>query len=265
MFLNRVIRAVPRVSRAALGRTIRAERVLAAMAALPLSDLDAVTGDATALVLAPHPDDESLGCGGLIAEACARNRPPLVAILTDGRASHPSSAAYPPPRLVALREEETRRAVAELGLSPSRLHFLGAQDGAAPQSGAGMRRLAERVADLAREAGAGLLLTTWEHDPHPDHLAANAIGREAARITGLPLLRYPVWGWTLPPRNWLPKAPVAGFRLAMGQHLQAKRRAIAAHASQYTDLIADDPRGFRLPQRLLSALDQPWEAFLTTP
>jgi LmbE family N-acetylglucosaminyl deacetylase len=265
MFLNRVIRAVPRVSRAALGRTIRAERVLEGMASLQLADLGMVCGDATAFVLAPHPDDESLGCGGLIAEACARNRPPLVAILTDGSASHPNSLAYPPPRLTELREEETRRAVAELGLAPERLHFLRARDGAAPHSGPGMQRLAEAVAGLAREAGAGVILTTWEHDPHPDHVSANLIGREAARIAGLPLLRYPVWGWTLPPRHWLPKEPVSGFRLAMGQHLPAKRRAIAAHVSQYTDLIADDPRGFRLPERLLSALDQPWEAFLTTP
>lgn len=265
MFLNRVIRAVPRVSRAALGRTIRAERVLGELAALPLGDLDAVTGSATAFIIAPHPDDESLGCGGLIAEACARNRAPVVAILTDGSASHPNSVAFPPSRLVPLREEETRLAVAELGLSPERLHFLRARDGASPHSGAALQALAERAADLAAGAGAGVILTTWEHDPHPDHVSANLIGRDVARMTGLPLLRYPVWGWTLPPRHWLPKQPISGVRLAMGQHLPAKRRAIAAHASQYTDMIADDPRGFRLPQRLLSALDQPWEAFLATP
>jgi LmbE family N-acetylglucosaminyl deacetylase len=265
MFLGRVIRAVPRVSQAALGLTIRAERVLAGMAALPLTDLDAIIGPGAPFILAPHPDDESLGCGGLIAEACRRGRHPTVAILTDGSMSHPNSVAYPTERLVPLREEETRRAVAELGLPPGHVHFLRAKDGAAPQRGAAMLALAETLARLARERRAGVMLTTWEHDPHPDHLAANIVAREAARIAGLRLLRYPVWGWTLPLRNWLPRTPIVGHRLAMGQHLPAKRRAIAAHVSQYTDLIADDPRGFRLPDRLLSALDQPWEVFLETP
>jgi hypothetical protein len=41
-------------------------------------------------------------------------------------------------------------------------------------------------------------------------------------------------------------------------------RAIAAHASQYSDLIADDPNGFRLPPELLSVIDLPYEVFLHT-
>ena len=45
-------------------------------------------------------------------------------------------------------------------------------------------------------------------------------------------------------------------------HLPAKRRAIAAHASQYGALIDDDPAGFQLPADLLSIFDQPWETFL---
>lgn len=72
------------------------------------------------LILAPHSDDESIGCGGLIAESVARDRPVRVVVLSDGAASHPNSATFPPPRLAALRMEETRAAVAELGLDPAR-------------------------------------------------------------------------------------------------------------------------------------------------
>jgi hypothetical protein len=46
--------------------------------------------------------------------------------------------------------------------------------------------------------------------------------------------------------------------------LELKRRAIAAHASQYSGLITDDPRGFRLPADLLSVFEQPYEVFLRT-
>ena len=102
---------------------VRAGDVLRCMESLPIADLDAITGGGTALVLAPHPDDESLGCGGLIAEACARGHPPVVAVLTDGTMSHPSSPSHPAPRLKALREAEARAAVESLGLSPDRLHF----------------------------------------------------------------------------------------------------------------------------------------------
>ena len=62
------------------------------------------------IVIAPHPDDESLACGGLIAEACREGLKRKVVIVSDGAGSHPNSKAYPPDRLRALREAEARRA-----------------------------------------------------------------------------------------------------------------------------------------------------------
>ncbi|MBV8400094.1 MAG: PIG-L family deacetylase, partial [Acetobacteraceae bacterium] len=113
----------------------RAADVLAALRSLPIADYDAITGGEPVLVLAPHADDESCGCGGLIAEACERGRSIAVAIVTDGVGSHPHSRAYPPPRLQAVRESEAREAVAALGLAADRLHFLGLPDTASPHEG----------------------------------------------------------------------------------------------------------------------------------
>jgi len=79
--------------------------------ALPTGTLEEVAGSGTCLVLAPHPDDESLGCGGLIAACCAAGRPPVVAVLTDGSGSHPGSRAFPPTRLAAIRKAEVTAAV----------------------------------------------------------------------------------------------------------------------------------------------------------
>jgi len=183
-------------------------------------------------------------------------------VLTDGAASHPGSVAFPPARLVALRQEETRAAVAALGLAPGRLRFMGLPDGRAPQAGAAMDSAAAHLTAIAREAGAGVILAAWEHDPHPDHVAAAAIARRAAGLAGARLLSYPVWGWALPPGKRLPIGAIAGARLDIAAHLPAKRRAIAAHASQHGAVVADDPRGFRLPATLLAALDQPFEVFL---
>lgn len=246
----------------ALSNSCRAGLVLERMAALPFASLDEIIGGATALVLAPHPDDESLGCGGLIAEACANGRPPAVVVLTDGAMSHPSSRSHPASRLRALRRAEARTAVAALGLGSERLHFLDIPDGRAPHGGPDMEAAAARVADLARAYKAGTILATWEHDPHADHVAAQVIARAAARSVGARVVSYPVWGWALPRRARLPVASVTGARLDIVRHLPAKRRAIAAHESQHSGLIADDPQGFRLPKSLLSAVDRPFEVFL---
>ena len=72
------------------------------------------------IVVAPHPDDESLACGGLIADAYGQGLRGKVVIVSDGAGSHPNSKAYPSDRLTALREEEAKRAGVELGLKPDR-------------------------------------------------------------------------------------------------------------------------------------------------
>src|SRR3978361_422658 len=92
--------------------------------ALPVGNLSDVIGLGWCLILAPHPDDESLGCGGLIAGCCQPGRAPVVACLTDGGMSHPGSQTYHRERLVHLREAEMRAATSRLGLPSNRLVFL---------------------------------------------------------------------------------------------------------------------------------------------
>jgi len=240
---------------------MRAKEAQAAMRALPLGDLDSIVGAGTVLILAPHADDESLGCGGLIAECCARGRPPVVLILTDGVGSHPNSRAYPPDRLRATREAEARRAVASLGLAADRIGFLALPDTAAPHDGPPFERAVATVSAHARAAGCTAIAASWRYDPHCDHLAAHCIAAAVAQATGMRHIAYPVWGWTLPPDE-IVDGDIRGFRLDVARHLPAKRRAIAAHRSQIGGLITDDPSGFQLPAHLLSIFDDAHEVFL---
>ena len=242
-----------------------AGEALAAMEALPFCDLDVLTHGGPVVILAPHPDDESLGCGGLIAELCRRGQPPLVLVLTDGAGSHPNSRAYQPERLALLRAQETRDAAAELGLPPGRVAFLNEPDTAAPAAGPAFERVVDDVAARCRADGAATLLAPWRHDPHCDHEAAHLIAARTARLAGIRHVAYPVWGWTLPPDAILTGPAPAGQRLDISAHLPAKRRAIAAHRSQYAGLIDDDPGGFQLPAGLLAIFDRPYETFLTDP
>lgn len=86
-------------------------------AILPITP-DALLQGRAVLVLAPHPDDESLGCEALLAHAFARptaNFRAHVVCLTDGAASHPGSEAVSPSRLAAIRRLELRAAIIRLG------------------------------------------------------------------------------------------------------------------------------------------------------
>ena len=232
------------------------------MAALPFADVTTIVGRAPLLVLAPHADDESLGCGGLIARACAAGLEVHVAVLTDGTMSHPHSAAYPAARLRTVREAEAAEAVAMLGVKPGRLVFLRYKDAAAPRSGRALRDAGDRLAALMRARGIGTVLASWRHDPHCDHVAAHRIAARACRLTGARQLAYAVWGWTLPAERRLPRVRVRGWRLEIAAELPVKRRAIACHRSQMTGMILDDPSGFVLPEGLLGLCDRGFESFL---
>lgn len=238
----------------------RAGDLHAAWRALPLSGLDDIIGCGSCLILAPHADDESLGCGGLIAACCAAGRPPLVAFLTDGTGSHPHSRAYPAERLREVRMREARAALGCLGMPPDRAMFLEQRDTAAPHNGPAFDAVAGKLLALLGEATA--ILAPWRHDPHCDHEAASLIAASVASAARIRHVAYPVWGWTLPPDAPVPASRTRGWRFDITLYLRVKRRAIQMHESQYGALITDDPTGFRLPPALLSVFDVPCETFI---
>jgi LmbE family N-acetylglucosaminyl deacetylase len=214
------------------------------------------------VVVAPHPDDESLACGGLIADATRQGLRGKVIVVSDGVGSHPNSRTYPPDRLRSLREGEARRAAAELGLRPEEILFLGLPDRFVPCEGEEAEHAISAIVDCVREIGARSLFVSWRHDPHCDHQASYGIAREVQRRAGeLRLFEYVVWGPALPPSTEVDT--LGGFRIRIDHEaLEKKRRAIASHRSQTSDLIDDDPAGFRFTQSELGRFDLPYEFFL---
>ncbi|MFD0389233.1 PIG-L deacetylase family protein [Tistrella bauzanensis] len=118
------------------GNTLAQGHLLRAAPAAPMIHIDRLTDGGPVLVLTPHPDDESLGCGAAIAAASRRGVAVTVAVVTDGRGSHPDAPGFPPERLVALRLRELRKAVATLTGSrlraPARVVALGERDQGIP-------------------------------------------------------------------------------------------------------------------------------------
>jgi LmbE family N-acetylglucosaminyl deacetylase len=243
---------------------LNAAEFLRAAEALPLVGLPALIPQGGALVIAPHADDESLGCGGLLQALVAAGRPARVVVMSDGAGSHPASRSHPAPVLRALREAEARAACAILGV-PAPV-FLGWPDGDVPADGQRLEQAVEAV--LAAAEGLGTLVATLALDPHKDHAASWAIARAAAARGNKRLLGYPVWAWRHLYPAMAPVAPVAlpgpprGLRLNVAPYLAAKRQAVLAHRSQATRLIADDPGGFILTEAVLAVLLRPFEVYL---
>lgn len=237
----------------------------AAMRALPVAGLGEILGGRRPLVLGPHADDESLGCGGLLALAAEAGLRPGVLVLTDGAGSHPGSTKFPPARLRAVREAEAREAGEILGVEAGRVGFLGLRDTAAPLAGEAFEAAVGEIVEITREWGCGVLLAPWRHDPHCDHEAAHLMATEAARRGGLGHLAYPVWGWKLKAEVVLAGPVVAGWRLDVADRLFVKQRAIGAHRSQYAGLVEDDPGGFQLEAGFLKLFAGQFETFLSAP
>ena len=233
-----------------------------AMRGKPFETLQAVIGDRPPMILAPHPDDEVLGYGGLIVQTLAAGMAPVVEIVTDGSRSYPRSRRVPPPVLKTVREAKARQAATILGMPLCRLHFFRYRDAAAPHDGPEFEDAVARIVALATASGSGAIFAPWRMDPHCDHLAVHKMAAAAAQITGLRQLSYPIWGWLLREREELGVSISFGHRLCIETQLDRKRRALRAHASHFGRVVDDDPSGFELMPDLLATLLQPFEVFL---
>ena len=238
---------------------------LADPASLPA--LDPATLGPT-LVVAPHADDESLGCGGAIARLVDLGLAVSVAFVSDGSKSHPGSRSYPSDRLRDLREVEALAALEALGLDPgrARVAFFRLPDTAVPADGTdGFAEAVARASAFYRECRPQTLLLPWRRDPHCDHRSSRSIflAASADLIPSPRVLEYPLWAYEAADPADLPRPDeVAALRLDVAEVLPRKRLAIAAHRSQTTSLIDDDPGGFRLSPAVLAHFDTPWEIYL---
>ncbi len=227
-------------------------------AAVPLTPMEALLEWGPVLVLAPHPDDEALGCGGLIAAWRCAGVPVEIVWLTDGRHSHPNSRAYPAERLIALRRAEAIASAQALGVE--RWHFFELEDARVPLPPSPV--VVARLRELLQ--GVRVALTPWRLDPHCDHRAAYEYLAAAGEGLAVRLVEYPVWLWQNgEPADHPPHDQFEITRVAIEEVLPQKRAAIAAHRSQVTDLIVDDPDGFCVPAEMLAHFQQPWELFLS--
>lgn len=229
--------------------------------ALPLRLVDAIACN-SALVVAPHPDDETLGCGGAIALLRDRGCNVQVLVISDGTLSHPGSGKYPAPKLRALRESETISALAVLGVDATAVTFLRLPDGGVPTQKPEFSQAVASCRNYLTQFAPQLIFLPLRYDPHPDHRASWKLIYTALTNLNLSsrLIEYPIWDWDETQRQSLPNLP--SWRLDISSVVKLKQQAIALYRSQTTNLIDDDPQGFRLTPEMLANFTRPWEVYL---
>ena len=203
-----------------------------------------------AVVLAPHPDDETLGAGALIATLRACGVPVTVVAATDGENAYD----IPPDerkKLGCTRETEQRDALALLGVEPSEILRLRLTD-------SGLHReqtdLTNALRDIVRP---GMhLIAPWSGDFHPDHEACARSATTVAREKGLLLTSYFFWTWHRGEVSLLENLPLRRF-VPEASALAKKNQALLCHHSQLEHSFFEPI----LPNRLLGPARWPFEVF----
>jgi LmbE family N-acetylglucosaminyl deacetylase len=171
------------------------------------------------LVIAPHPDDECLGCGGTAALHAARGDDVAAAFLTSGELGLKN---LPRDQAWAVREREARAACAILGIGT--VKFLRLPDWSLGEDAAGAANKLRAVFETERP---GLIYLPHPAEWHPDHRVSLSIVQRALDETfGRPALRgYEVW------------TPMAQYDHVenISAVMEKKLTALREHASQTAD------------------------------
>ncbi|MFY0727227.1 PIG-L family deacetylase [Pseudomonas sp. NFX15] len=221
---------------------------------MPITHSELVPAGQRLVIVAPHPDDEVLGCAGILAGMKGREADVLMIAVTDGEASHPGSRIWTRSRLRQQRPEESARALALLGLAVDETHWRRLR---LPDTAVAGREdeLVGRLLELIRPGDR--VVSTWQLDGHCDHEATGRAVVFAAAQKKACLVEVPVWAWHWAQPNDLRIPWHRARKLLLGDQLLAlKRVAVNAHVSQVT---ADDQSPAVLTRENLDRLLQPFE------
>lgn len=217
---------------------------------------------ATVVVVAPHPDDEVLGVGGLLALLARTGCRIHVIAATDGEASHPGSPTLTPEALAERRAEETRQALTALGAGAATVERLRLPDGDLTRheaQNANVTSAVVRALATREHEGRAWCLAPWPGDGHPDHEAAGRAAESGAHGTAR-LITYPVWmwHWATPGDQRVPWSHAR--RIALPAEVRAaKDAAVQAFQTQIAPLSDDPADAAIVPPHILRRLNRPEE------
>ena len=212
-------------------------------------------------VFAPHPDDEILGCGGLLQQLAANGNPIVLVHVTNGTQSHPDSQIYQPHLLDTIRPQESLAALEVLGIAQQvTCMSLALTDG---DVFAERAQFHQKLAAIIQPDD--ILITPFVHDGHPDHEATGQVVAAFAKQHQLACYQVLIWAWhwAKPADSRIPWHCALRVDLTPEQ-LQRKTEAIACFKSQIT---VDESTGNPpiLSAQTIARISQPWEVYLYEP
>lgn len=156
------------------------------------SELAGEALSAPAVVFAPHPDDEVLGCGGMVLRKKEAGAEVKIAFMTDGSASH--AGRMPAAQLKEMRRQEALDAGRRLGLTPEDLYFFELEDGHLSLCQA---EAASAAAALLSSARPAQVFVPCALEKPSDHRATRSAVLAALRASGLSarVFETPIWFW----------------------------------------------------------------------
>ncbi|NHB58984.1 PIG-L family deacetylase [Acinetobacter sp. 194] len=209
------------------------------------------------LILAPHPDDEILGCAGLMQQLNALGREMIVIAITNGTASHPNSTQFSPEQLNTIRPQESIAALHILNLGHVSRIELNLPDGQISQN---MHILVDQLKTLIQAQD--ILISTHEQDGHPDHeLSAYAI-KLVAQHFHLKHFQVFIWTWHWAKPNQADIDWTKAKRLDLSQaQIDLKERAIRCFKTQtQVDVSTGNPP--ILPEYAIQRILMPYEVYI---
>lgn len=197
------------------------------------------------VIVSPHPDDETLGAGGLIGVALQHGMPVVMLSVTDGE------AASALPDLARVRRDELDDALHCLDPTGSiDVVRLGFADSAVTASIGALT-----VQLTARLDPSDLVVCPMAQDGHPDHYAVSVAATEAARTVGATVRWFPVWAWHC--HNPASSTVGRGEKLMLPPVVfDRKERAARCYASQ---VAGDSPV---VPPMMMARLLRGFEVFV---
>lgn len=239
-------------------RKLRPSPVEVTIAAAPFIDIETlIPPDRRIVVVAPHPDDEVIGCGGILAAAAEQGNPLVLIAVTDGEACYPPTPGCSRQQLAAMRRAESVEALRRLGNLPAAIHRLGLPDGGVRDH---MQVLTQQLRRLLQPGD--IVITTWRHDGHADHDAVGQAVADASDSRGARLLEVPIWAWHWPSNDQAHIRRVRAHRVALTTRWEVRKEyALSAYASQVRPPapLSSSPA---LPQKLLAPWLRQWETVI---
>ena len=211
---------------------------------------------ARAVVIAPHPGDEVVTCGGLLQLLSASAHPLQLISVTDGSASHQGSRQWSEKRLSVFRSQESVEALRRLGLPMHSLKWIrgGFTDNALAEH---ELKLTQFIARYLRPGD--VVFSTWSEDGVSDHDAVGRASANAANIVGATFHEVPVWAWHWPARDY-GSIPWHRARKVRLDSWTVARKSHATHA--YASQLDGEPAiglAPMLPRVLLERMRLPYE------